>query len=338
MTPPYALIQALKVDAETEASLAGAEFSLYVGTDQTPANLLETATSGADGTALFDVKLQPGVFTVVETTAPDGYDLPSGGDAVQQVTLTADDLDNGVTPVGVTVGDPPQGALAIAKAHFERNAAGTGWVPSDGHVDFGDEIRYVMTVTATGPKVFHDVELTDYVPGWNPADHTTAPAGTKAVLESGSISCGGDLTCTSSYDAATGKITWNLTGAGDGTGDVQGDVGTIVFVVRMPNIPATSPIKAPGTTFAAILWNEATLWWTQFGDGAESAPHSLSSNQVIDAANATLPPVVSPPEVEPPSSLPNTGGPNGWLLVAGLVLLLGGGTMVASGRLRRRRS
>ena len=336
VTPPYALIQALKVDADTEAPLAGAQFSLYAGTDLTEANLLDTATSGADGTALFDVKLQPGVFTVVETAAPDGYDLPSGEGAVQQVTLTADDLDNGETPVGVTFGDPPQGALAIAKAHFERNAAGTGWVPSDGHVDFGDQIRYVMTVTATGPKVFHDAAVTDYVPGWNPADHTTAPDGTKAVLETGSITCHGGVTCTSSYNAATGLITWHLTGTGDATGDIQGDVGTVEFVVRMPDIPATSPIKTPGTSFAAVLWNQAYLAWTQADDTEATPPHKVSSNAVTDAANATLPPAVTPPEVKPPSSLPNTGGPDSWLLVAGLVLLLGGGTLVASGRRRRR--
>jgi len=247
--------------------------------------------------------------------------------------VTADDLDNGDVPVGVTFGDPPQGALAITKAHYERNAAGTGWVPSDGTVDFGDEIRYVMTVTATGPKVFHDAEVTDYVPGWNPADHTTAPAGTKAVLESASISCGGAFTCTTD-PVVNGKITWHVTGTGQETGDVTGDVvGTVEFVVRMPNIPAAN--QTPGTSYAAILWNQATLWWTAFGDETPDT-HSMLSNTVTDAASATLPPKVSPPEVKPPSALPNTGGPDSWLLVAGLLLLLGGGIMVTGDRRRRR--
>ena len=48
--------------------------------------------------------------------------------------------------------------------------------------------------------------------------------------------------------------------------------------------------------------------------------------------------IVSPPVVEPPAALPNTGGPNAWPLVAGSVLLLGGASLVAGGRLRRRRS
>jgi LPXTG-motif cell wall-anchored protein len=50
-----------------------------------------------------------------------------------------------------------------------------------------------------------------------------------------------------------------------------------------------------------------------------------------------LPPVVSPPQVTPPS-LPNTGGPDRWILAAGLLLLLGGSTLVAGDRRRRRRS
>jgi LPXTG-motif cell wall-anchored protein len=333
-TPKYALIQALKVDADTGAHLVGAEFSLYQGTDQTEANLLGTATSGDDGTALFGAKLQPGVFTVVETAAPDGYDLPAGGGAVHQFTITTDDLDNGVTPVQWTFADPPQGAFEIRKAHQERS--GSSWVAGDGQVAFNDEIKYVMTVTATGPKVFHDVTVTDYVPGWNPADTTTAPAGTKAVLEPATITCGGGVTCTSSYDAATGLITWHLTGAGDDTGDVQGDVGTVEFVVRMPNLPATSPIQTPGTSFAAVLWNQATLLWSVAGDETPDT-HSQLSNAVTDAANATLPPEVKPPQVSPPGALPNTGGPDRWLLMAGLVLLLGGSTIVAGGRPRRRR-
>ena len=194
-----------------------------------------------------------------------------------------------------------------------------------------------MTVTATGPKVFHDVALTDYVPGWNPADTTTAPAGTKAVLEPASITCGGDFTC--AIDPVVGgKITWHVTSTGQATGDVRGDVvGTLEFVVRMPDIPGTSPIQTPGTSFAAALWNQATLLWTEFGDETPDT-HSQLSNEVVDSASATLPPEVKPPQVAPPGALPNTGGPDRWLLTAGLLLLLGGGTLVAGGRLRRRRS
>jgi LPXTG-motif cell wall-anchored protein len=66
----------------------------------------------------------------------------------------------------------------------------------------------------------------------------------------------------------------------------------------------------------------------------------LASNEVIVAANATLPPGVVPPVVSPPNApgLPNTGGPDLWLLMAGFVLVFGGGTLVIANQRRRRRS
>jgi LPXTG-motif cell wall-anchored protein len=330
VTPPYALIRVNKVDAENpDVKLEGAEFTL----SQQGKVLHETGTTGADGVLTFTTKLQPGTYQVTETKAPEGYSLPAT--TTRDVEVLPAALDNGEVPVEVTFDDPPTGDLSITKAHQERS--GGSWVAGDGQVAFGDEIKYVMTVTATGPKVFHDVTVTDYVPGWNPADHTTAPAGTKGELESGTITCGGAVTCTSSYNAATGLITWHLTGAGDDTGDVRGDVGTVEFVVRMPDIPNTSPLAGPGVSFAAVLWNQATLLWSEFGDEAPDT-HSLPSNAVTDAANATLPPEVKPPQVSPPAALPNTGGPDAWLLLAGLVLLLGGGVLIAGDRRRRRRS
>jgi uncharacterized repeat protein (TIGR01451 family)/LPXTG-motif cell wall-anchored protein len=89
-----------------------------------------------------------------------------------------------------------------------------------------------------------------------------------------------------------------------------------------------------GTTTASCLAypNVATLT-------ADNAP-TLTANATTSVANCVVvtPPVVSPPEVKPPAALPNTGGPNLWLLVAGFVLLLGGGTLLAGDRMRRRRS
>jgi LPXTG-motif cell wall-anchored protein len=52
---------------------------------------------------------------------------------------------------------------------------------------------------------------------------------------------------------------------------------------------------------------------------------------------AVAPPVVSPPQVLPPS-LPNTGGPDAWLLAAGLGLVLVGGLVLAGDRRRKHRS
>jgi LPXTG-motif cell wall-anchored protein len=92
-------------------------------------------------------------------------------------------------------------------------------------------------------------------------------------------------------------------------------------------------VVSPTTTASCLAYpNVATLT-------ADNAP-TLTANATTSVANCVVvtPPVVSPPEVKPPAALPNTGGPNLWLLVAGFVLLLGGGTLLAGDRMRRRRS
>jgi uncharacterized repeat protein (TIGR01451 family)/LPXTG-motif cell wall-anchored protein len=65
-----------------------------------------------------------------------------------------------------------------------------------------------------------------------------------------------------------------------------------------------------------------------------------ATNAPALTANATTTvscPIVSPPQVTPPT-LPNTGGPDSWILAAGMALLLGGSMLVAGDRRRRRRS
>jgi hypothetical protein len=53
---------------------------------------------------------------------------------------------------------------------------------------------------------------------------------------------------------------------------------------------------------------------------------------------AVLPPIVSPPEQLHPNVLPNTGGPDGWLLPGALAMMLAGMTLVVGDRRGRRRS
>ena len=327
-TPGYGMLQALKLDADTGQPLSGATFALYRGADTT-ATPLATATSGVDGVALFDVKLRPGDFTIVETVPPVGYDLPSGGAAVQPKTLTEADMDEGDPATQVTFRDPPKGSVIIAKAHQEL--VGGTWVPSDGTIAFNDQVKYVMTVTATGTKVFHNVKVTDYVPGYDPADTQTQLGGFKAAIV-GTPTCSTEFaTCTASYDASTGLVTWTLGNVGDKT-------GTVEFVVRMPDLPRISPLAAPGVAFAGLMWNRAYLSWTQADDTEGAPPHSLASNAVTDAANEVLPPQeVKPPKQHHPSVLPNTGGPDRWLPAAGLALLLAGAALVIGDRRRRHR-
>jgi LPXTG-motif cell wall-anchored protein len=359
---PYALLQALKLDAETKEPLAGAEFTLFEQGDPDP---VDTAVSGADGLAVFDAKLLEGSYTITETKAPTGYGLPINGGESVPVTITVGDLTNDeegephAILAPVTFADPANGQLTVvSKEQFERDPLTNAWVPSDGVVDFGDQIHYVVHVKATGPKLFHHVTATDYVPGYNPVDTTTSPAGTKAVLDPASPACTGDFTCTSSADMVTGLVTWTLTGAGQPAGVVKGDAeGTFEMTVTMPDIPGTSPIKTPGTVFAAALWNQGYLGWDQV-DFVEAPPeialartalaalvepqmthHTLATNEVVVTASATLPPVVVVAgPVASPGVLPNTGGPDAWLVAAGMLLLLGGGSLVVSDRRRRRRS
>lgn len=367
VTPPFTQVSVVKTDLETGDPLGGAQFALFKGDTASEGNQIATATSDeATGVAVFDVLLQPGDFTIVETKAPEGYDLPING--ADTIHLTIDQpgaegtnfVENGVMEP-ITFADPATGEIAtLPKAQFERDPLTNAWVASDGQVEFGDEIRYVVDVESTGTRQFHDVTLTDYVPGHNPADVTTAPAGTKAELEEATVTCGGAISCTSEYDASSGLITWHLTETGQAEGVFDGAAsGWVEFVVRMPDIPGTSPIQTPGTAFAGVLWNQAYLDWKQLDlVPVEDVParlavqglveptmtdHHLDSNEVTAAASATLPPeVVEPPTVEPtvepPSSsgLPNTGGPDAWLLVAGLVLLLGGGILLLSEWRRRR--
>ena len=195
--------------------------------------------------------------------------------------------------------------------------------------------------------MFHDVTVTDYVPGYNPADSQTRSVASRGILDASSITCAGGFTCTSTYDVGTGLITWHLTGTGQDEGDLRDQSGTVSFVVRMPDLPQISPLAAPGVAFAGLMWNQAGLSWTQTDDPEEGGPHSSASNAVTDAANEVLPPAQveppqvqpphgKPPQVKPPEALPNTGGPEAWILVAGLMLLLAGGSLVASDRRRRR--
>ncbi|MGO4257628.1 SpaA isopeptide-forming pilin-related protein [Marmoricola sp. RAF53] len=352
VTPPSTKLSVLKVDFETGERLAGAEFALFHGEDK-----IATATSGEDGVAVFDVALLPGSFTVTETKAPAGYALPVEGEGSVTVVVDDENFVAGGVMEPITFRDPATGQIAIlTKEDYERDPVTNGWVLSDGAVDFGDEIRYVVHVKATGTKLFHDVTVKDYVPGFNPLDTTSTG---KGVLVAGSSTCTGALTCTSTEDAVTGLVTWKLTTAGQEPGDVRGDAtGAVEFVVRMPELPDAPDFGVSGV-YSRLLWNVGYLDWDELDFSTPPSPpqvlglraaralavgpahHSLTSNEVTDEARAIEPaaPVVV---VDPPGSggtgLPNTGGPDLWILLLGLGLTLVGGTVVLGGRIPRRRS
>lgn len=85
---PLGAVSVRKKDAASGAALAGAVFELISG-----GTVLQTQTTGADGTAIF-ANLQPGSYVVREAGAPEGYLLSATG--TQSVTVTSGNV-SGVT-------------------------------------------------------------------------------------------------------------------------------------------------------------------------------------------------------------------------------------------------
>ena len=79
---PLGAAAVTKTSASTGAPLAGAVFELVSGNA-----VIATQTTGADGVARFE-NLQPGVYTIREKSAPEGYLVSVPGE--QSVTVTAD--------------------------------------------------------------------------------------------------------------------------------------------------------------------------------------------------------------------------------------------------------
>ena len=353
-TPSYTQLAVKKVDAETGAPLAGAVFRL--ATAAHPDSVVDTATSDSSGVAVFETKLQKGGFVVTETTAPQGYDLPPAGDDTMPVTIDGSNFVASGVMVPVEFRDSAQGQMLLMPKTQYRLGADGSWtqLANSDTVDFGDQIRYVVPVRASGPKLFHDVTVTDYVPGYNPADATST---TKASYVDGSATCTGTFAgCSATFDPATGLVTWSI-------GTVSSADGAVEFVVDFPQLPADVPYDANGdftrtaANVAYLDWDEAVLPRT--GSGA-MAHHELTSNQVVATATSHLevspppppppPPHHQPPHHQPPQqpphggptppeapTLPNTGGPDWWYLPTGAGLVLVGAGLVLGQETRRRR-
>ncbi|HSX68211.1 SpaA isopeptide-forming pilin-related protein [Nocardioides sp.] len=361
-TPPVTTMVVEKRDLETDEVLAGATFQVWSlgavpegGCDFSAEPgaegqiLVGTAVTEADGQALFH-DLQHGCYLLVETVAPAGYELPE--DAVMGVQIDELNFVDGGEMSPIVVTDFAEGQLAIvAKRQFER--IGGEWVESDGEVGFGDTVRYVVRVAATGPKNFHDVKVTDYVPGFNPDDTVSTVDGS---LVEGSAVCAEGLTCTTSVDPETQLVTWDI-------GDLEPDAGatiggTAVMDVVFPEAPVDVILALePEETFTSTLWNIGFLEWDEAvqatdgealarlagsgggGAGARVASaamvelpmvhHKLTSNEVVVTASITAPPEEFVPGRTPRpqgSPLPQTGAPAGILpLALAAIILIGAG-------------
>ncbi|GGO90514.1 hypothetical protein GCM10011584_22480 [Nocardioides phosphati] len=347
LTPPVTTMVVEKRDLETDEVLAGAtfqvwslgpvpeggcDFSVEPGADGQV--LVGTAVTEADGQALFN-DLQHGCYLLVETGAPAGYDLPK--DPVMGVQVDELNFVSGGQMAPIVVTDFAEGQLAIvAKKQYEK--VGGSWVESDGKVGFGDTVRYVVRVAATGPKNFHNVEVTDYVPGFNPEDNVST---LDATLVPGSAKCAEGLTCTVTVDPVTQLVTWDIGDITPAAGDTIG--GTAVMDVVFPE-PPSDLVLQPEETYTSTLWNIGYLAWDEAveasdagqvarlartaggGAGARVASavmatlpmvhHTLTSNEVVVTASMTAPPEVFVPGSTPPpagtphgSPLPQTGAP-----------------------------
>jgi LPXTG-motif cell wall-anchored protein len=118
-------------------------------------------------------------------------------------------------------------------------------------------------------------------------------------------------------------------------GDVEGDHVSYVYDATTHVVTAT-----PDKGFA--LANLPTGWTMQEN---RTATYTVTLTDpgaclvtVVSPPTVTSPTVqVQAPKAHHPALLPNTGGPNQWLALGGLVLLLGGGALVSRERRLRRR-
>jgi LPXTG-motif cell wall-anchored protein len=344
-TTPVTTLVVKKVDAddteESPSGLPGAEFVLYVdhAPYADPADpqvgdedvALGFRTTDVDGLAKWG-ELLKGHYLLQETEAPEGYDLPES--ALLAVEIHDGNFVAGGEMAPIVFRDGALGDLLLTKAQLEREDG--VWTESDGIVEHGDLLKYTLHLDAFGGQRFHDVVVSDWVPGHDPADEVSTAA---ATLVPGSATCVGEVaTCTVSVDG-NGLVTWEL-------GDLEGGSVDLEMVVRFPDVPDRAHYDRRGE-FRTVLWNMATAEWMQVvGNDREQTDlqgMATVSNEVVAEAVAHRPgqPVLPPPPGHHPSSpgqapqlqgaLPGSGLPDTGLPANLLPLALLGATAVGLG-------
>jgi uncharacterized repeat protein (TIGR01451 family) len=237
--------------------------------------------------------------------------IPTGVSCTVTERSTPDWNMTSVVPAGGVVSVPgtvtftntrKQGVLNISKA--VSPVAGGGTV-----VEFGDTLTYTVTVSATGEATQHDVYVTDYIPGYDPARPTSG----KTTYVPNSAACTG--TCTITQPGADHKITWFLDDMAPGT------TRQVTFKVVIDDVAGD-----PGETVAVDVLNAGAV--------KSNETPTKPSNQVITPVTKVFPIKA----VKPPKVLPHTGalvqpGP----LTAGAVTLLGLGLLLMATSRRRAR-
>jgi uncharacterized repeat protein (TIGR01451 family) len=256
--------------------------------------LVVNVTNGSSASATTGLIPTGVTCTVTERSTPD-WNLTSVAPAGGVVTV----------PATVTFTNTrKQGVLNVSKA--VSPVAGGGVV-----VEFGDTLTYTLTVSATGEATQHDVKVSDYIPGYDPARPTSG----KTTYVAGSATCVGAGTCTVTGPDSAHQLTWAL-------GDMApGTTRQVTFKVTIDDVSG-----AAGETVAVDILNAGAV-------ESRETPKK-PSNQVVTPVSKVLPVKVSKPPVV---VLPHTGsslpvGPT----VGGAIALLGLGLllMVAAGRRR----
>lgn len=326
-------LEVVKQDDDTREVLAGATFQAHLDVDQDgtvsdgDTEIGDPQVTDQNGVASWG-GLEFGHYVIAEVAPPAGYGLPE--DAAMPVVL---DRDNAGTTVHLVFLDPALGGVSVAKVALEKNAAGQ-WVASDGEVAFGDRVKYLITARTDGAKLYRDVNVSDFVPGYDPEDEK---ATTSAIYVDGSADCTGD--CAVSFEAGAQLLTWSL-------GDLRDEDRTLEFVVRMPDLPVDPVFDEDGELIETVV-NVADLSWqepatvTTQRRTAGFVARNIRSNEVVTTIAERPVLLDTPPAVQPPTGktpqqgLPETGAPaNSDLIttVAGPCVLLGAWLMLVSRR------
>jgi len=172
-------------------------------------------------------------------------------------------------------------------------------------------LNYTLTMTATGQLDHTNVVVTDYIPGYDPADTTSG----KTTYVTGSATC--STGCTATYDASKHLLTWDV---GNYNHDDAALVLTFKVTIDQPTPGANGAIPAEridNVGFVESLQQPKT-----------------PSNQVVTPVLAVLGVKVVK---KPPQVLPFTGAvlPVRAAGIVGLLLIAVGGALTATRRRRR---
>ena len=189
----------------------------------------------------------------------------------------------------------------------------------------GATLTYTLVVTTTGNAAQTGVTVGDHLPGYAPG----TDSGTTTYV-AGSASCAGTGTCTTSYDAATHRVTWGLGTMAAGTSRAV----SFQVTIDAPTPAADGSIEAFDVVNVGVVSSEQV--------------RTTPSNEVITPVAAVLGTKTGQPTTSggsTPNSPTETGGgllPRTgssalvWTLgLAGLLLLVGGG-LVSLPAVRRR--